>query len=76
MTIILMVSAPLLLAGLVVGLLVGVLQTVTSIQESTLTYVPKMAAVVGVFLICMPWISRTMINYAAQLFVNLPGLAK
>jgi len=76
LTTILILAAPLLLAGLVVGLVVGILQTVTSIQESTLTYVPKMIAVIVVFLICLPWISRTMVNFASQLLVNLPQYAR
>ena len=76
LTQILLIAGPLLLAGLLVGLLVGVLQTVTSIQESTLTYVPKMVAVVVVFLICLPWISRTLVTYATQLMANLPQYAK
>ena len=76
LTAILMVSGPLLLAGLVVGLLIGVFQTVTSIQESTLTYIPKMVAVIAAFVICMPWIARTMLSYSAGLFINLPTYAK
>ena len=76
LTTILILAAPLPLAGLVVGLVVGILQTVTSIQESTLTYVPKMVAVIVVFIICLPWISRTMVNFTSQLLVNLPQYAR
>ena len=76
LTTIMILAAPLLLAGLVVGLLIGILQTVTSIQESTLTYVPKMVAVIVVFIVCLPWLSRTMVSFTTQLLVNLPQYAR
>ena len=76
LTTILILAAPLLLAALVVGLVVGILQTVTSIQESTLTYVPKMVAVIVVFIVCLPWLSRTMVSFTTQLLVNLPQYAR
>ena len=76
LTVILLISGPLLLTGLGVGLVVGILQTVTSIQETTLAYIPKMLAVVCVFIICLPWLSRTLVSYTAQLLISLPQYAR
>ena len=65
---IIIVSAPLLLISLIIGLLVSIFQTVTSIQEQTLTFVPK---VVGIFLTLMllgDWILNSMANFAVELW--------
>ena len=70
-----MLASPLLLVGLTVGLLVTVLQTVTSIREQTLTFVPKMAAVLGALVILMPWLLRTLCKFTAGLLMNLDRLA-
>ena len=73
-TVVTMVAAPLLLAGMVVGLAVSVLQTITSVREQTLTFVPKMAAVVGTGLILLPWLLGTLCRFAAALLANLHRL--
>lgn len=70
------VSAPTLLAALVVGIIVSVLQAATQIQEMTLTFVPKMLAIALVLLIAGPWMMRTMADYARELFSILPQFAK
>ena len=75
-TVALYVAGPLLCAGLVMGLAMGLLQAITSVQEQTLTFVPKMVAVVGVFVLSMPWIARTMIGFSARLFGNLAKYGK
>ncbi len=67
---ILKVSAPMLLVSLIIGLIVSILQTVTSIQEQTLTFVPKL---LGIFLIIMlfgNWIISSVVEYAEYLFSN------
>ncbi|MGC8738880.1 MAG: flagellar biosynthesis protein FliQ [Candidatus Hydrogenedens sp.] len=64
----LMVSAPMLLTGMLVGLLISILQSVTQIQEITLTFVPKILAVFIVFLIAIPWISSVLIIFTQDLF--------
>ena len=63
----LMVVGPLLLSGLVVGLLVAIFQAVTSIREMTLTMVPKILTVVGVLIWLMPWMLRTIVSYTADM---------
>ena len=60
---IIMVSAPLLLVSLIVGLIISIFQTVTSIQEQTLTFVPKVIAVFVTMLICGSWILNVISNF-------------
>lgn len=69
---ILEVALPLLLASMVVGLLVSLVQTVTSLHEQTLTFVPKALAVLGVFLVALPWIARKVIDYTEGILSLLP----
>ncbi len=64
----LMVSAPMLFTGMLVGLVISILQSVTQIQEITLTFVPKILAVFIVFLIALPWISSVLIVFTQDLF--------
>ncbi len=63
-------SAPMLLASLVVGLVVSILQTVTSIQEQTLTFVPKLIAVFLVIILAGSWILNSLRDYMVELFTN------
>jgi flagellar biosynthesis protein FliQ len=64
-------SAPMLLAGLAVGLLVSIFQTVTSINEMTLTFIPKMLAVAAALIFFFPWMMQTMIVFTTNLFENI-----
>ena len=70
-----MLAAPLLLVALIVGLLVSILQAVTQVQEQTLAFVPKLAAVALVFLIGLPWLIQVAVKFTADLFHSLPSLA-
>ncbi len=70
----LLMSAPLLGVALLVGLLVSLIQAVTSIQEQTLSFVPKLFAVGGAFLFLLSWMMRSMIGYTMELFRSLPTL--
>ncbi len=67
----LMICAPALLVGMAVGLVISFFQTVTSLQEQTLTIVPKMLAVLVTIVLLMPWILGTLREYTAALFQNL-----
>ena len=71
--VVLLVSAPMLGLGLIVGLLVSVFQATTSIQEQTLAFIPKIIAVFVAILIFGPWMLRIMVEYLTNLFVNLPS---
>lgn len=64
------VSAPMLIASLIVGLIVSILQTVTSIQEQTLTFVPKLIAVFLVLALFGNWIFTEVRDFAVELFMN------
>ena len=64
----LIVSAPMLAIGLVVGIIVSLLQAVTQIQEQTLTFVPKIVAMMAAAILLMPWIGHRVIEYAAEMF--------
>ena len=72
----LMVAAPLLLIALVVGLLVSVIQSVTQIQEQTLTFVPKLVLVGGAFIVGLPWLLQVLGNYTTELFNSIPGAVR
>lgn len=64
-------SAPLLIVSLVVGLIISIFQTVTSIQEQTLTFVPKLLAVFLVIIVCGHWIMNNIAQFFVQLMTNL-----
>lgn len=70
------VSAPVLIVSMLVGLLVSILQAVTQIQEQTLTFVPKMIAIVIVFLILGPWMVRTLVNFTEYMINNIIYVVK
>jgi flagellar biosynthesis protein FliQ len=68
------ISGPLLVAGLVVGLVIGVFQAVTQIHEMTLTFVPKIIAIIGVLIFLLPWMVIKMVDYTVDLFDQIPTL--
>lgn len=70
--IVLLVSAPMLGLGLIVGLLVSIFQATTSIQEQTLAFIPKIIAVFVAILIFGPWMLKIMVEYLTNILVNLP----
>ena len=69
-----MLAGPLLGIALVVGLVVSILQAVTSIQEQTLSFVPKLFAVGAVFLLLLSWMLQVVMRYTTELFRAIPGL--
>ncbi len=70
-----MISGPMLLFALVVGLLISIFQAVTQIQEMTLTFVPKILAVALALLIFLPWMINMATDFARHMFELIPGLA-
>ena len=64
----LVVSAPMLIIGLLVGVLVSLFQAVTQIQEQTLTFIPKITAMVAAAILLMPWIGQRLLAYATVMF--------
>jgi len=69
--VILMVSAPILGISLLVGLLISILQATTQINEATLSFVPKIIAVLISIVVFGPWILRTLVDFAQNLFLNI-----
>jgi len=72
----LMVSGPLLIVSLVIGILVSVAQVVTSIQDMTLSFVPRILAVFLTFLFALPWILGTLLAFTGQLYGHLERCAR
>jgi len=68
----LLLASPMLLTGLIVGLLVSIFQTATQINEMTMTFVPKMLAVGVAILLFAPWMLNLLIDFTRNLFVNIP----
>ncbi len=72
----LLISAPPLLAGLAVGLIISIFQAVTQIQEFTLTFIPKILAVFIATMIFLPWMLQVFLGYMTNLFIQIPILSK
>ena len=72
----LLVSAPILSIAVVTGLVVSILQATTSLQEQTLTFVPKIAAIFGGLLLFGTWMFTSLIQYTIQLFQQIPNMIR
>ena len=70
-----LVSAPILIVSLVIGLVISVFQAMTQINEVTLTFVPKILGVFAVAAVMGPWMVGTMVSYTARLYSTLPLIA-
>jgi flagellar biosynthetic protein FliQ len=66
----LIVSAPMLLIGMVVGIIVSLFQAVTQIQEQTLTFIPKIVSMFAAAILLMPWMSNRLMEYTASMFLT------
>ena len=74
MMVTLYLGAPLLLTALGVGLIVGLFQAATQIQEMTLSFIPKLLGMGVAFLIAGPWMLRLLVDFTRQLIMDLPNL--
>ena len=70
----LMLAAPLLLTALAVGLLVGIFQAATQINEMTLSFIPKLLAMAAVLALTGPWMIRQIVEYTRGLIESIPGM--
>jgi flagellar biosynthetic protein FliQ len=70
------VTLPMLAAGLIAGVLVSIFQTVTSIQDNVLAFIPRAAAIFIVFALTFPWMLRVVTGFSAALFHRLPELVR
>ena len=69
-----LLAGPMLGAALAVGLFIGVIQAATQIQEMTLSFIPKLLALVIVLFIIGPWMLRILVTFSERLFMDIPGL--
>ena len=68
----LLLGAPILVAGVLVGLIIGLAQALTQVQDQTVAFVPKIVAMVAVLILCLPWLIQKMLEYSEGLIVNIP----
>lgn len=71
-----LVAAPVLLVSLAVGLIVSVFQAITQINEMTLSFIPKVVAVVAVLVIFFPWMLQVMLDFTRELILSIPAAVK
>jgi flagellar biosynthetic protein FliQ len=69
-----LLAAPLLLAALLIGLLVGVFQAATQINEMTLSFIPKLVGMAVTLVVAGPWMLKLIVGYTRELFESIPGL--
>ncbi len=74
LTVTTMLAAPLLLSALAMGILVGVFQAATQINEMTLTFIPKLMVLVIALVVTGPWMLQLIVNYTRSLFMNIPQM--
>lgn len=67
---IILIAGPMLVAAMVIGIIVSILQAITQINEATLTFIPKMAAIIIVLLVMAPWMLETLQTYTKEIFGN------
>ena len=72
----LMVAGPTLIVSLLIGLAISIVQAATSIQEYTLTFVPKVLAIAVVIILLWPWTTDVLLTFTRNLFQQMPNLAK
>jgi flagellar biosynthetic protein FliQ len=66
----LIIAAPILLAGVATGLVIGLLQALTQIQDQTVSFVPKLIAMAAVMIACMPWLMMRLVEFTRDIFTN------
>ena len=69
------IAAPVLITAMVVGLAISLFQAVTSIHEQTLAFVPKALGVIGILLLLLPWIVRSLIDFTTGVIMKMPQVA-
>jgi flagellar biosynthesis protein FliQ len=74
MTLAVEIAGPMMLVGLVIGLVVSIFQAVTSIQEQSLSFIPKIIGLAALIVILGPWMLGQLVNYAQNLYLSIPQL--
>ena len=70
------IVAPMLIAAIVIGIVVSLIQTLTSIQDQTFSFAPRVVAIFAIFLISFPWILRVLLTFTASLFSDFSPFLK
>ena len=70
----LMISSPMLVGALLMGILVSLFQAVTQINEQTLSFIPKILVIIGALVIFAPWMSETLTDFTRELIINIPKM--
>ena len=70
------IAAPILLTAMIVGLCISLFQAVTTINEQTLTFVPKALAIIGIVLLLLPWIVRSLIEFTTTVIQKMPQMVQ
>ena len=71
---ILKLSAPILIVSILIGLIISIFQAATQIHEQTLTFVPKVVAILGLILVLLPWLVRTMVEFTTAVIQRMPDM--
>ena len=74
MEVTLMVAAPMLLVALIVGLAISIFQAATQINETTLSFIPKLVGIFVALIVAGPWMLSVMLDYMRQMFTGIPGM--
>ncbi len=69
-------AAPVLLTSMIIGLLVSLFQAVTSIHEQTLSFVPKVVGILGLLILMLPWLTRTMLDFTRAMIERMPQMTQ
>lgn len=69
-----LIASPMLLSALAIGLLIGMFQAATSINEQTLSFIPKLAVLLVSILVAGPWMLELLVSFTRRLYLNIPGL--
>ncbi len=73
---VLLLAAPILGIGMGVGLIVAIFQATTSIQDQTLSFIPKIAAILGALILFGPWMIQTLVSFSGTLFAQIPNMVR
>lgn len=72
----LLIASPVIIVALIIGLLVSILQVITQVQDSTLSFAPKVLAVTFMLIFCSGWMLHSLIEFSQNLFINIPRVIK
>jgi len=67
-----LVSMPAMLTGMIIGLIISIIQSITSVQEQTLSFVPKILGTLALTIIALPWMLALIMDYTKELFLTIP----